>query len=64
MKSATAEKGGSRSRIHIGTASARNLSERLGVEPKGAVLRVGLVHYNTSEDVDRLLRALDEFATR
>ena len=41
-----------------------NLSERLGVEPKGGVLRVGLVHYNTSEDVDRLLRALDEFATR
>ncbi len=39
-----------------------NLSERLGVEQKGGVLRIGLVHYNTAEEVDRLLAALDQFA--
>jgi selenocysteine lyase/cysteine desulfurase len=41
-----------------------NLSERLGVEQKGGVLRIGLVHYNTAEEVDRLLTALPEFAAR
>ena len=45
-----------------GNFYAMNLSERLGVEPKGGVLRVGLVHYNTSAEVDRLLTALREFA--
>jgi selenocysteine lyase/cysteine desulfurase len=39
-----------------------NLSERLGVEQHGGVLRVGLVHYNTLEEVERLLSALREFA--
>src|SRR5262249_5316684 len=29
-----------------GNFYAMNLSERLGVEPKGGVLRIGLVHYN------------------
>jgi cysteine desulfurase family protein (TIGR01976 family) len=45
-----------------GNFYAMNLSERLGVEPKGGVLRIGLVHYNTAEEVDRLLAALSEFA--
>jgi cysteine desulfurase family protein (TIGR01976 family) len=45
-----------------GNFYALNLSERLGVEQKGGVLRVGLVHYNTAEEVDRLLSALREFA--
>ena len=45
-----------------GNFYAMNLSERLGVEPKGGVLRIGLVHYNTGEEVDRLLAALQEFA--
>lgn len=44
-----------------GNFYALNLSERLGVEERGGVLRVGLVHYNTAEEVDRLLRALEEF---
>jgi len=39
-----------------------NLSERLGVEQHGGVLRVGLVHYNTMGEVERLLAALREFA--
>jgi cysteine desulfurase family protein (TIGR01976 family) len=47
-----------------GNFYALNLSERLGVEKHGGVLRVGLVHYNTSEEVDRLLTALREFVTR
>jgi selenocysteine lyase/cysteine desulfurase len=47
-----------------GNFYAMNLSERLGVEPKGGVLRIGLVHYNTSEEVDRLLTALQEFVAR
>jgi cysteine desulfurase family protein (TIGR01976 family) len=44
-----------------GNFYALNLSERLGVEHLGGVLRVGLVHYNTAEEVDRLLTALREF---
>lgn len=46
-----------------GNFYAMNLSERLGVEPKGGVLRIGLVHYNTADEVDRLLKALSEFAS-
>jgi len=45
-----------------GNFYALNLSERLGVEQFGGVLRIGLVHYNTTEEVDRLLIALTEFA--
>ena len=45
-----------------GNFYALNLSERLGVEQHGGVLRVGLVHYNTAEEVDRLLAALGEFS--
>jgi selenocysteine lyase/cysteine desulfurase len=45
-----------------GNFYAMNLSERLGVEQHGGVLRVGLVHYNTLEEVERLLSALREFA--
>jgi cysteine desulfurase family protein (TIGR01976 family) len=44
-----------------GNFYALNLTERLGVEQSGGVLRVGLVHYNTVEEVDRLLTALKEF---
>src|SRR5579864_6628721 len=47
-----------------GNYYALNLSERLGVEKQGGFLRVGLVHYNTAEEVDRLLAALREFASR
>jgi cysteine desulfurase family protein (TIGR01976 family) len=47
-----------------GNFYALNLSERLGVEQKGGVLRVGIVHYNTAEEVDRLLAALKEFVAK
>jgi cysteine desulfurase family protein (TIGR01976 family) len=44
-----------------GNYYALNLSERLGVEQKGGMLRIGLVHYNTIEEVERLLSALRAF---
>jgi cysteine desulfurase family protein (TIGR01976 family) len=45
-----------------GNYYALNLSERLGVEESGGMLRIGLAHYNTSEEVDRLLAVLGEIA--
>jgi len=44
-----------------GNYYALNLSERLGVESEGGMLRIGLVHYNTADEVDRLLAALRQF---
>jgi cysteine desulfurase family protein (TIGR01976 family) len=46
-----------------GNYYALNLTERLQVEQKGGMLRIGLVHYNTLEEVERLLGALREFAS-
>jgi cysteine desulfurase family protein (TIGR01976 family) len=43
-----------------GNYYALNLTERLDVERSGGFLRIGLVHYNTAEEVDRLLAALRE----
>ena len=43
-----------------GNYYALNLTERLDVEKDGGFLRIGLVHYNTSEEVDRLLSTLRE----
>ena len=47
-----------------GNFYAINLSERLGVEAQGGVLRIGLVHYNTAEEVDRMLSALGELGRK
>jgi cysteine desulfurase family protein (TIGR01976 family) len=41
---------------------ARTLIERLGLAESGGVLRLGIVHYNTVEEIDRLLEALEEIA--
>jgi selenocysteine lyase/cysteine desulfurase len=41
-----------------GNYYALNLTEQLDVEKSGGFLRIGLVHYNTVEEVDRLLTAL------
>jgi len=41
-----------------GNYYALNLTERLDVEKSGGFLRIGLVHYNTVEEVDRLLGTL------
>ena len=43
-----------------GNYYALNLTEHLDVEKSGGFLRIGLVHYNTMEEVDRLLAALHE----
>ncbi|MBL6725048.1 MAG: cysteine desulfurase-like protein [Rubripirellula sp.] len=43
-----------------GNYYALPLTEKLGVEPEGMV-RVGLCHYNTHEEVDRLLDCLSNF---
>src|SRR5580704_2116100 len=43
-----------------GNYYALNLTERLDVEKTGGFLRIGLVHYNTVEEVDGLLAALRE----
>ena len=47
-----------------GNYYALNLAERLGVQETGGFLRIGLVHYNTAAEVDRLLATLRELATR
>jgi len=43
-----------------GNYYALNLTEHLGVEKLGGFLRIGLVHYNTVEEVDRMIAALRE----
>jgi selenocysteine lyase/cysteine desulfurase len=43
-----------------GNYYALNLTEHLNVEKSGGFLRIGLVHYNTVDEVDRLLAALRE----
>jgi len=45
-----------------GNYYALNLTKHLDVEKSGGFLRIGLVHYNTEEEVDRLLAALKEIA--
>ncbi len=45
-----------------GNMYALELSERLDLEERGGFLRLGLVHYNTADEIDRLLRALDELS--
>jgi len=44
-----------------GNMYALELTERLGLEERGGFLRLGLVHYNTAEEIDGLIQALDAF---
>ena len=46
-----------------GNYYALNLTEHLDVEKSGGFLRIGLIHYNTTEEVDRLLTALREIVS-
>jgi cysteine desulfurase family protein (TIGR01976 family) len=46
-----------------GNYYALNLTEQLDVEKSGGFLRIGLVHYNTTEEVDRLLQALRQIVS-
>jgi cysteine desulfurase family protein (TIGR01976 family) len=43
-----------------GNYYALAVTERLGLEESGGMVRVGLAHYNTKEEVDRLITALRE----
>ncbi len=43
--------------VWCGNYYAQPLTEALGVEPEGMV-RIGLLHYNTSEEMDRLIEVL------
>jgi cysteine desulfurase family protein (TIGR01976 family) len=45
-----------------GNYYAMNLTEQLDVERLGGFLRIGLVHYNTMEEVEKLLTALRDIA--
>jgi len=47
-----------------GDMYAVELMDRLGLSERGGFVRVGLVHYNTAEEVNRLLEALRELAAR
>jgi len=41
-----------------GNYYAINLTERLGIEDSGGMVRIGLSHYNTHAEIDRLLNVL------
>jgi len=43
-----------------GNFYALAVTERLGLEDKGGLLRVGLVHYNTQAEIDRLVTAMSD----
>jgi len=45
-----------------GNFYAIDLTEKLGVETRGGLLRVGLVHYNTLTEIDQFLSVLVEIA--
>jgi cysteine desulfurase family protein (TIGR01976 family) len=42
-----------------GNFYALSISERLGVEQSGGLVRIGLAHYNTIEEIDRCLAVID-----
>lgn len=45
--------------IRYGDFYARRLIEELGLSAQGGVVRVSMAHYNTLDEIDRLIRALD-----
>lgn len=45
-----------------GNYYALNLTERLDLEKDGGFLRIGLVHYNTEEEVERVVTSFQEIA--
>lgn len=47
-----------------GNFYALNLTQRLGIETSGGLLRIGFVHYNTPEEIQRLLQVLHELAVQ
>ena len=47
-----------------GNYYALAVTKRLGVEDSGGMVRVGIAHYNTGEEVDRLLTVINDLARR
>lgn len=47
-----------------GNFYAIGVTERLGLEGKGGLVRVGALHYNTEEEIDRFLEALARLRRR
>ncbi len=45
-----------------GNYYALNVTERLGVEASGGMVRIGCAHYNTPEEIERLVTALQDFS--
>lgn len=45
-----------------GNYYALDIMQQLGLEGKGGGVRVGAVHYNTLDDISRLVSALHEIA--
>ena len=46
--------------IRFGDFYAKRLIEALGLQAQGGVVRVSMAHYNTTEEIDRLIAHLDE----
>ena len=46
--------------IRFGDFYAKRLIRALGLEAQGGVIRVSMAHYNTADEVDRLIDALDD----
>jgi selenocysteine lyase/cysteine desulfurase len=45
-----------------GNYCALAVAERLGVEESGGMMRVGIAHYNTVEEFDRVLAVVEDVA--
>jgi len=50
--------------VWSGNFYAQNLTQRLGVESDGGLLRIGLAHYNTMEEIEQLLDLLQALPLR
>jgi selenocysteine lyase/cysteine desulfurase len=46
-----------------GNYYALAVTERLGLEDSGGMLRVGLTHYNTQAEISQLIRSLEDLVT-
>jgi cysteine desulfurase family protein (TIGR01976 family) len=46
--------------IRFGDFYARRLIEALGLQPRGGVIRVSIAHYNTVDEIERLIQRLAE----
>jgi selenocysteine lyase/cysteine desulfurase len=50
--------------VRFGDFYAKRLIEDLGLAPQNGVVRISMVHYNTLEEVDKLLAAMDDILAR